>query len=104
MNKYFKVVLCFIAFIFCSFMVVLGPSISAVSAMEYTKAEYNLAINSIKMPTKVDPKSEVEKAAQSIAIKAYEKVQKEQQAKEGNQEQPSQNDDNTVDADYEDIK
>ena len=54
MNKYLKVVLCFIAFVFCSFMVVLGPSISAVSAMEFTKAEYNLAINSIKMPTKVN--------------------------------------------------
>ena len=52
-------------------------------------------------------KSELEKAAQSVAIKAYEKVQKEQQAKEANNNQSSDdkpNDDNTVNADYEDIK
>ena len=54
MNKYLKVVLCFIAFVICSFMVVLSPSIAAVSAMEYTEAEYNLAINAIKMPTKIN--------------------------------------------------
>ena len=48
-------------------------------------------------------KSELEKAAQSIAIKAYEKVQREQQAQAG-QTEGTQTDDNTVNADYEDIK
>ena len=46
----------------------------------------------------------LEKAAQGIAVKAYEKVQKEQQAKEAGNSEASTNDDNTVDADYEDIK
>ena len=46
-------------------------------------------------------KSELEKAAQSIAIKAYEKVQREQQA---NQTTGEQTEDDTVNADYEDIK
>ena len=51
-------------------------------------------------------KSELEKDAQSIAIKAYEKIQKEQQAKEAgqNSEQNSSNDDNTVNADFEEVK
>ena len=51
-------------------------------------------------------KSELEKDAQSIAIKAYEKIQKEQQAKEAgnNQEQNSSNEDNTVNADFEEVK
>ena len=51
-------------------------------------------------------KSELEKDAQSIAIKAYEKIQKEQQAKEAGQnaEQNSSNDDNTVNADFEEVK
>ena len=51
-------------------------------------------------------KSGLEKDAQSIAIKAYEKIQKEQQAKEAGQntEQNSSNDDNTVNADFEEVK
>ena len=51
-------------------------------------------------------KSELEKDAQSIAIKAYEKIQKEQQAKEAgnNQEQNSSSEDNTVNADFEEVK
>ena len=51
-------------------------------------------------------KSELEKDAQSIAIKAYEKIQKEQQAKEAGQkaEQNSSQDDNTVNADFEEVK
>ena len=51
-------------------------------------------------------KSELEKDAQSIAIKAYEKIQKEQQAKEAGQktEQDSSNDDNTVNADFEEVE
>ena len=48
-------------------------------------------------------KSELEKDAQSIAIKAYEKIQKEQQ---NNNNNGSSNDsgDGTVDAEYEDVK
>ena len=51
-------------------------------------------------------KSELEKDAQSIAIKAYEKIQKEQQAKEAGQktEQDSSNDDNIVNADFEEVE
>ena len=51
-------------------------------------------------------KEELEKAAQGVAIKAYQKVQKEQEEKaqaEKNGEK-KENDDNTVNADYEDIK
>ena len=50
-------------------------------------------------------KADLEKDAQSIAIKAYEKIQKEQQAKEQNQNNDNnQSDDNTVNADFEDVK
>ena len=51
-------------------------------------------------------KEELEKAAQGVAIKAYQKVKKEQEEKaqaEKNGEK-KENDDNTVNADYEDIK
>ena len=48
-------------------------------------------------------KEALEKAAQGIAVKAYEKVQKEQQAKEEGQKS-STDDGQTVEADYEDIK
>ena len=48
-------------------------------------------------------KEALEKAAQGIAVKAYEKVQKEQQAKEEGTSSSS-DDDQTVEADYEDIK
>jgi molecular chaperone DnaK len=51
-------------------------------------------------------KEALEKASQSIAMKAYEKVQKEQQAKQSKSESTNgkPNDDGTVDADFEDIK
>ncbi len=50
-------------------------------------------------------KDELEKAAQSVAIKAYQKVQKEQEAKQqASSDEPKKEDDNTVNADYEDIK
>ncbi len=69
---------------------------------ELTKALEGTDINEIK--TK---KEALEKAAQSIAVKAYEKIQKEQQAKgqaENSQNENLNDDDNTVDADYEDVK
>ena len=51
LKKYFKVVLCFMAFALCSFMFAFTPSISAAMAVNYTIAPYNAAINAIKMPT-----------------------------------------------------
>ena len=47
-------------------------------------------------------KEELIKASQSIAVKAYQKVQQEQQAQQGTADAGT--DDNVVDADYEDIK
>jgi molecular chaperone DnaK len=53
-------------------------------------------------------KEELEKAAQGIAIKAYEKIQKEQQAKQNagadNKGEKKTNEDGTVDADFEEKK
>ena len=49
-------------------------------------------------------KAELEKAAQGIAVKAYEKVQKEQAAKQGQSNDQNPTDDNVVNADYEDVK
>ena len=46
-------------------------------------------------------KSELEKAAQSIAVKAYEKIQKEQQAAQG--QDNSTNEDGSINAEYENI-
>lgn len=51
LKKYFKVILCFMAFAVCSFLFAVSPTISAVSAMNYTVEQYNVVINSIKMPT-----------------------------------------------------
>ena len=52
LKKYFKVILCFMAFAVCSFLLTVSPTFSAVSAaMDYTAAQYNVVINSIKMPT-----------------------------------------------------
>lgn len=50
LNKYFKVVLCFMAFALCSFMFAFTPSLTAAFAVDYTIAQYNAAINAIKMP------------------------------------------------------
>ena len=49
-------------------------------------------------------KSELEKDAQSIAIKAYEKIQKEQQNNNNNNDSSNDSGDGTVDAEYEDVK
>ena len=68
MNKYFKVILCFIAFVICSFMIVLSPSITAVSAMEKAMAEYDMAIKSIQMPTKVSPNSKNVKEQKFLTV------------------------------------
>ena len=52
MRKYFKVVLCFMAFALCSFMFAFSPTLTAHAALNYTIDNYILAINSIKMPRK----------------------------------------------------
>ena len=51
LTKYFKVVLCFMAFALCSFMFAFTPTLTAVHAAEMAIAGYNVAINAIKMPT-----------------------------------------------------
>ena len=70
---------------------------------ELKKALEGTDLNEIKAK-----KEALEKDAQSIAIKAYEKIQKEQQAKSqaenGDNNNNNSGDDNTVDADYEDVK
>ena len=71
---------------------------------ELKKALEGTDLNEIKAK-----KEALEKDAQSIAVKAYEKIQKEQQAKSqaengDNNNNNNSGDDNTVDADYEDVK
>lgn len=51
LTKYFKVVLCFMAFALCSFMFAFTPTLTAVQAAEMAMTGYNVAINAIKMPT-----------------------------------------------------
>ena len=51
LTKYFKVVLCFMAFALCSFMFAFTPTLTAVHAAEMAMTGYNVAINAIKMPT-----------------------------------------------------
>ncbi len=59
LNKYFKVVLCFIAFALCSFMFAFSPTYTAVQAAEVAIASYKNAISALRMPTeKVDYASE----------------------------------------------
>ena len=87
-----------------------GCSISMSSASMMTQIVKGKKLEEALQGSDLDAiksaKSELEKAAQSIAVKAYEKIQKEQQAKEAGQntEQNSSNDDNTVNADFEEVK
>ncbi|MBR2970007.1 MAG: hypothetical protein IKC49_03020, partial [Clostridia bacterium] len=52
-KKYFNVAICFLAFAVCSFLLAFSPTMTAIAAIDYTMANYNLAINSMKMPTDV---------------------------------------------------
>ena len=55
LNKYFRIVLCFVAFALCSFLFAFAPTLTAYAALDFTAMNYNVAINSIKMPrTTVD--------------------------------------------------
>ena len=84
----------------------LGSEVTAdeKEAVEKAKAELKTALEGSDIEAIKAKKAELEKAAQGIAVKAYEKVQKEAQAKEaGNNQNNNSNDDNTVNADFEDI-
>ena len=77
-------------------------------ATEDEKTQVNAAIDALKESLKGNDiedikakKEELIKASQSIAVKAYQKVQEQQQAQSTND---AETDDNVVDADYEDIK
>ena len=50
LSKYFKVVLCFMAFALCSFMFAFTPTLTAVQAAELTSVSYDKALSAIKMP------------------------------------------------------
>ena len=85
----------------------LGNEVTAEEKEQVEKAEEALkaALEGTDLEEIKAKKADLEKAAQSIAVKAYEKVQKEQQAKEqnNNNQDNNSNDDNTVNADFEDI-
>ena len=78
-------------------------------ATEDEKTQVNAAIEALQESLKGTDledikakKEELIKASQSIAVKAYQKVQQEQQAQAGTND--AGDDDNVVDADYEDVK
>ena len=84
----------------------LGSEVTAEEkeAVEKAEAELKTALEGSNIEAIKAKKAELEKAAQGIAVKAYEKIQKEQQAKQNNnQDNNSKDDDNTVNADFEDI-
>ena len=84
----------------------LGSEVTAEekAAVEKAEAELKTALEGSDIEAIKAKKAELEKAAQGIAVKAYEKIQKEQQAKQNNnQDNNSKDDDNTVNADFEDI-
>ncbi len=51
LSKYLRVALCFMAFALCSFMFAFTPTLTAVDAINYVVASYDVAINALKMPT-----------------------------------------------------
>ncbi len=69
-------------------------------AVETAKADLKAALEANDVNEIKTKKEALEKAAQSIAVKAYEKVQKEQEAKNNTQKDEE---DDTVTADYEDV-
>ena len=76
------------------------------TAIETAKAELTKALEGNDTALIKEKKEALEKAAQSVAVKAYEKVQKEQQTNNnGNNNNGSSNtnDDGSVNAEYEDI-
>lgn len=59
MNKYFKIILCFMAFAVLSFISAFSPVITSF-AVEYTVENYNVAINSINIRNSVDASNDEE--------------------------------------------
>lgn len=50
LKKYFKVILCFMAFAVASFLFAIAPSMSSYYALNKTSSDYELAIKAVKMP------------------------------------------------------
>lgn len=50
LKKYFKLVLCFMAFAVASFLFAFAPSISSYAALQKAESNYNMAIKAVKMP------------------------------------------------------
>ena len=72
--------------------------------VETAKAELKTALEGSNLDEIKAKKEALEKAAQSIAVKAYEKIQKEQQNNNNNNDSSNDSGDGTVDAEYEDVK
>ena len=73
------------------------------TSINQAKEELNKALEGTDNDLIRTKKEALEKAAQSVAVKAYEKVQKQQEANGNNQGSSSTNDDGTVNGEYEDI-
>lgn len=74
------------------------------TSVESAKAELKTALEGTDLADIKAKKEALEKAAQGIAVKAYEKIQKEQEAKNAsNDTTENANDDGSVNADYEDV-
>ncbi len=85
----------------------LGDEVTAEEKTAVEEAEKALdnALNGNDLEEIKAKKAELEKAAQSIAVKAYQKVQKEQEQNNNNNDNnSSSNDDGSVNADFEDVK
>lgn len=82
----------------------LGNDVTAdeKEAIEKATKELNEALSGNDLESIKAKKEALEKAAQSVAVKAYQKAQ-EQQAGQNNQG-PKENEDGTVDASYEEKK
>ena len=50
LKKYFKVILCFMAFAVASFLFAFAPTISSYAALQKAESNYNMAIKAVKMP------------------------------------------------------
>ncbi len=49
-KKYFKVILCFMAFAFASLLFTFAPNVRTYAALNKAKTNYNMAIKAVKMP------------------------------------------------------
>lgn len=49
-KKYFKVILCFMAFAFASLLFTFAPNVRSYAALQQAKTNYNMAIKAVKMP------------------------------------------------------